>query len=88
MLQTLTPVAVFAKRRMARRGGKLSSDWRLALVPTRQAMQPQSTAMAAMATRHPPPSFSTMFSIGPAQEALFSMTRPQLVRTLSAECRD
>ena len=50
------------------------------------------TAMAAMATRRPPPSFSALFSIGPVQEALFeTLTRPQLlklVRTLSTECRD
>jgi len=39
-----------------------------------------------------PPSFSTLFSIGPAQEALFStLTRVELllsVRTLCTECRD
>jgi len=56
-------------------------------------MQPHSmpTAMAAMATRRPPPSFSALFSIGPMQEALFSnLTRVELlklVRTLCTECR-
>ena len=39
-----------------------------------------------------PPSFSTLFSIGPAQESVFgNLTRPQLlklVRTLCRECRD
>ena len=39
-----------------------------------------------------PPSFSMLFSIGPAQEALLStLTRVELllrVRTLSTECRD